>query len=243
MDPVERRPEGKQGLKGELKKLKEMNKREIPGYIWEYYKFFFLGIIIVVVCIWTFASAWIENNKPVIYNGMAINAVSGLENGSDYFKTTFCDYLGVDMNDYNLSLQSNLTMDLDDPSMAEMNYSTSISLQANIAAKEVDFIIAPKDTIDDISSNMGAFFNLEEVLSEETYNAYKDKIATAVTDEGETIPCLIEITNTKFTEGMKFLTNEPLYVGFVINSTRADKIESFIDYVFNYTAPEGLLVE
>ena len=42
---------------------------------------------------------------------------------------------------------------------------------------------------------------------------------------------------------MKFLTNEPLYVGFVINSTRADKIESFIDYVFNYTAPEGLLVE
>ena len=232
MEPAKRRDETKRGLKEEIKKLKEMSWKEIPGYLWGYYRFHALAIIVILIGVYSFATTWIQNNKPDIYNGMCINVISNKEHLDDYYKSSLATYFQLEPNDYNASLQTNLMMNLEDNSMAEVNYSTTISLQANLAAKEVDFIIGPKSTLETITSSMGAFFNLETTLSSERYNQYKESILSAVNDEGETIPCLLDISKSTFVTNMEFENEEPLYIGFVLNSKRTNYLEPFIDYLF-----------
>ncbi|MFQ9510794.1 MAG: hypothetical protein ACLRZ7_07800 [Lachnospiraceae bacterium] len=233
--------EGRSSFKKEVEKIKTMNKKDIPWYIWEYYKFPIIAIVMTIVIVGMLIQGWVENSKPILISGAYINAPTSLGSDEDYISRTFFDYLDKDPKKNNMSIRTNLNLSTDPNTIDQMSMATTQIISAQIVSKDLDFISGSADVIDYYTQTQAIFFNLKEILPDDLYQSLEEHFYYAqddkgnfLTDEnGDKVPVALDITDSHIVEGMGFLTDK-LYIGFVINSQRLDNIVEYVHYLYEY---------
>ena len=86
--------------KDELAKIKALPWKEKFPHIWEYYKIWIIGTILVVAMTVSISLSVIENSKPVLISGMLVNNFTSQENES-LFEQNFTEYMGQNADDVN----------------------------------------------------------------------------------------------------------------------------------------------
>lgn len=236
--------EGRSSCRDEVQKIKNMNKKDIPWYIWEYYKFPIIAIVMTIVIATMLIQGWVENSKPVLISGAFINAPTNLGSDEEYIKRTFYDYMEADPEKNNIAIRTNLNLATDPNKADQMSMATVQIIMTQIAAKDLDFIAGTEDVIDYYVQTDAFFFNLKEIIPENIYELLQDKFYYAKDDKGnflkdengDKVPVALDISESHVVDGMGFLTDK-LYIGFIINTERLDNIVEYIHYLYEYVPP------
>ena len=158
-------------LKKEKKKLSRLSFGEKVQYIFDYYKFWILGVVALVVLVWSVGST-ILHNKPTGFYAMLLNAggtdLSG--QADEAAGAAFAEAAGLDDTKYKIIVDTSATFNPNDQSQF------SIAQNAKIAAlyqtHEIDVMVADPGVFTYYALN-GSFVDLRDVLDDETLAGYE----------------------------------------------------------------------
>lgn len=222
----------KDSLQEEKNKLKNMSLKDRLWYIWEYYKIPIIGTVVGVFLIFSIFSAVHNNRFETALSCVILNSQPDSEKDlvSEYFDQGFRQYLGL-TDETKIDVDHSMSISFDNSNMTEFTYAELAKLSALISSKELDVMIAKKDSIDHFGE-MGGFLDLKEVLPPDVYDQVKDQLYEVTNSEtGETIACGIKIGNTDFLKKTGLTMNDPI-LGIISNSTRTDTAVKLIRYVY-----------
>lgn len=155
----------------EKKKLAGMSFGERLQYIFDYYKFWFLGAALVVVVGWGIISAFLHN-RPTGFYAMLLNAggsdVSGQAN--EDASAAFAEAAGLDNKSYKIIVDTSATFNPNDQS--EFSIAQNAKIAALYQSHDLDVMVADPGVFIYYALN-GSFRDLREVLDEDTLAAYE----------------------------------------------------------------------
>lgn len=155
----------------ETRKLKDMPPKKKAEYIWEYYKFHIIGGIAAIILITTFVRDWRINRRPVYLDMIVINSdIAYSEN--NIIKDDYVKYADVDMDAYNLSIDTGFV--ISDSAMDQMSMANTEKIMALFAAGNIDLLLGPDNLIDEYGA-MSAYKNIEDILTPELRKQLEDK--------------------------------------------------------------------
>ena len=80
----------KERLHEEAAKLKEMSFKDKFWYIWEYYKYFMLAAVLVIIAVVSFVISFQRNNYTTAFSMVIIDGkMTGYDTGTDAITTGF----------------------------------------------------------------------------------------------------------------------------------------------------------
>jgi len=145
----------------ELKKLRKMPFKKKMEYIWEYYKFYLLGIVLVLVIIGSLINTWFINPPPSTALFVAWSAGFATEEQLTDLADVLEELL-VDKNENEEVIVSRFASSGVDPSFDMANVQRLVAM---IAAGVIDVFILDLETLEEKSNN-GFVKPLEDVLAE-----------------------------------------------------------------------------
>lgn len=228
--------------KDEIAKIKSLPWKEKFPYIWEYYKVWIVGTILVAVCAVSITLSVIENSEPVLISGMMVNSYQNPEE-EESFTSGFTEYLGQNPDDVHVNLSTNMI--LTPGSMDENTYATVQKIMVQVASRDLDFIASDESVIhyycaaDDPDSIIYA--NLKEILPEDIFTMLEsqDRILYSRDIHGNQFPAAIDMTGTRFYEDNKLLSKY-CYVGCVVTAPHKQNFVNLVRYAFDMPLPEGI---
>lgn len=231
------------------------------AYFFDYYTLHTIAIVAVLIFVASFI--YKQVTKPdIVLKGLVINAPSSDgENPVEDLKNGFIEYINLDTEQYEMSLNSSLIIDTkSDPQQAQLkNYEVTQAIMAQCVAGSVDFMSAPLEAILDYAYGE-LCVNLNEVLSEEElekYEPYFLYVDLAVVDQKnkaidnnqysyeipcpdptkpeemkEPIPVLIDVTTCEKMANIYNSASDTLAVAVAVNAPNPDRISDFLAYLF-----------
>ena len=155
----------------EKTKFSDMTRSQKAEYIWDYYKFWFIGAVIVAILAFTFIRDWRENSKPVYLDVEMLNTYFG----ADSSNTLYDDYVreaGIDLT------KDRLTIGMDTMLSTENFDTTMIAFQQRLiaayAAQDIDVVIGPKKILEG-PANCDAYANFDEILPADLKSDLEDR--------------------------------------------------------------------
>lgn len=210
--------------------------RELPTlgkklqYIWDYYRYWIIGIACAIAFCISIGSSIYSNIKytQVFYCAIFNNPLPDeyLEN----IETEFSAYYGLDPESETMHFDSTYVLEDDDPQTA---YMTIQKIGAMIASKSVDVMVGDAFTLEQYAVD-GYYYDFKDIMSEETYNAlspYMKEYTYIEDDASYPGMYLIDLTQSKLVQDGVIYVEEPL-AGIVINSQNPLVAVEFIEYLF-----------
>ncbi len=152
-------------------KFSDLSGKKKAQYIWDYYKWWFIGALIVIVLAVNFVKDWRENSKPVYLYVEMINTYLG----ADPTNTVYDDFVkeaGIDLSKERFSLGTETTL------LNDKYDTTMIAFQqrlvANYAAGTLDVLIGPKSIMEG-AANCGNYARFDEVVPKELMEELVDR--------------------------------------------------------------------
>ncbi len=227
--------------KDEIAKIKALPWKEKFPYIWEYYKIWIVGTIIVAACAISITLSVIENSKPVLISGMLVNTLQSSEE-EEQFTAGFTEYLGQNIDDVHVNLSTNMI--LTTGSMDENTYTTVQKILIQVAARDLDFIASDESVVHyycsaDEPDNI-IYTNLETILPEDLFATLdsQGRILYSTGINGNEFPAAIDMTGTRFYEDSKIISKY-CYVGCMITAPHKENFVNLVRYAFDMPLPEG----
>jgi hypothetical protein len=208
-------------------KLKEMGFRDKLGYIWEYYK---IPIIIAVVVVFIAGSiidtVWLHPPKRPFVQFAFLEGYQSEEALESLAQTVTA---GVMTEEEQLALEVLGTAFLNNTGDPQMDMANSQKLFAMIAARELDFLILPQESLDAMAEQ-GMFADLAPYLSASAKERLKDALVYAKVEDA-TILCAISVgAIPAFGEGFSV---EGQVAGIAASAERLDNIQRVLDFLLN----------
>ena len=149
----------------------ELSGKKKLGYIWDYYKWWFICGIIGIVLLVNFVRDYRENSKPTYLYVEMINTYFGYDKSNTLYDD-FVEAAGIDLSKEHLTIGTEETLSAD-------NYDTTMiafqqRLVANYAAAELDVVIGPKKIIEG-PANCDNFANFDEILPQDLKDELIDR--------------------------------------------------------------------
>ncbi len=166
----------KKPVKEQMTPFKDLTFSEKVHYIWEYYKYFMLAAVLVIIAVVSFVISFQRNNYTTAFSMVIIDGkMTGYDTGTDAITTGFTGYLGIDGKkervecDYNYSLI---------PKLLDQDVSASQQKIYTLASTgSIDGYIASPDYIDYFSTDKEPFLtDLREVLTDKELETLAGKI-------------------------------------------------------------------
>ena len=158
-------------LKKEKKKLSRLSFGEKLQYIFDYYKFWILGVVVLVGLVWSVGST-ILHNKPTGFYAMLLNAggqdLSG--QADEAAGAAFAEAAGLDDTKQKILVDTSATFNPNDQSQFSMAQNAKIA--ALYQAHEIDVMVADPGVFTYYALN-GSFVDLRDVLDDETLAGYE----------------------------------------------------------------------
>ena len=158
-------------LKKEKKKLSRLSFGEKLQYIFDYYKFWILGVVVLVGLVWSVGST-ILHNKPTGFYAMLLNAggqdLSG--QADEAAGTAFAEAAGLDDTKQKILVDTSATFNPNDQSQFSMAQNAKIA--ALYQSHEIDVMVADPGVFTYYALN-GSFVDLRDVLDDETLAGYE----------------------------------------------------------------------
>ncbi len=209
----------------EKEKLKDMNFKQKLEYLWEYYRIHALAVVAIIALVIYIINSILNPGVSTKFYAALINSPIHPE-VIDEFEKDFTGYLELDTNSENVVLNDTFNFNVD------VTYTANVkqTLQAYVAAAEVDVIIAPEKEFAEYAS-YGAVIKLSDQLPTDLYSSLTDHFFISATeDDPEKNAYGIYITDTKlFAENS--VTKDPYIIGIVGNSKHKDNAIEFIRFL------------
>ena len=158
-------------LKKEKKKLSRLSFVEKLQYIFDYYKFWMLGAVVLVGLVWSVGST-ILHNKPTGFYAMLLNAggtdLSG--QADEAAGKAFAEAAGLDDTKYKILVDTSATFNPNDQSQFSMAQNAKIA--ALYQSHDIDVMVADPGVFTYYALN-GSFVDLRDALDEETLAGYE----------------------------------------------------------------------
>ena len=158
-------------LKKEKAKLSRLSFGEKLQYIFDYYKFWILGVVVLVGLVWSVGST-ILHNKPTGFYAMLLNAggqdLSG--QADEAAGEAFAEAAGLDDTKQKILVDISATFNPNDQSQFSMAQNAKIA--ALYQSHEIDVMVADPGVFTYYALN-GSFVDLRDVLDDETLAGYE----------------------------------------------------------------------
>jgi hypothetical protein len=202
------------------------------AYIWEYYKYYMIAFVLIVITILSFVKAYKRNNYETDFSMAIIDGrITDYDNNSDAITTGFTHYLGIDgikhrvICDYNYSLKQQ--------AFDQEQAITQDKIYTLASTGNLDGYMSEKEEIDHFSSDDEPFLmDLREILSLQELDKIQDSILYYTYEDGRTIPFAVDLTNTKIKTKTDLTMKNPCY-GVVVTAPNQDNAVAFIRYAFD----------
>lgn len=158
-------------LQKEKKKLSRLSFGEKLQYIFDYYKFWILGVVVLVGLVWSVGST-ILHNKPTGFYAMLLNAggtdLSG--QADEAAGAAFAEAAGLDDEKQKIIVDTSATFNPNDQSQFSMAQNAKIA--ALYQSHDIDAMVADLGVFTYYALN-GSFVDLRDVLDDETLAGYE----------------------------------------------------------------------
>ena len=158
-------------LQKEKKKLSRLSFGGTLQYIFDYYKFWILGVVVLIGLVWSVGST-ILHNKPTGFYAMLLNAggtdLSG--QADEAAGAAFAEAAGLDDEKQKIIVDTSATFNPNDQSQFSMAQNAKIG--ALYQSHEIDVMVADPGVFTYYALN-GSFVDLRDVLDDETLAAYE----------------------------------------------------------------------
>ncbi len=155
----------------EKKKLSRLSFGGKLQYIFDYYKFWILGVVVLVGLVWSVGST-ILHNKPTGFYAMLLNAggtdLSG--QADEAAGAAFAEAAGLDDEKQKIIVDTSATFNPNDQSQFSMAQNAKIA--ALYQSHDIDAMVADPGVFTYYALN-GSFVDLRDVLDDETLAAYE----------------------------------------------------------------------
>lgn len=218
-----------------FKKLSFERKLE---YLWDYYKFHFLGILLVLLLVIGSILTWQEKSKPDLLNGYLLNANWGDEKAYELLEQ-FANAKGYDLTEYNAYFNSSAFIDT--TIQDQMSTVAYTKVMTDLDMKEIDFFFCNQEMFDYFGQRE-AFINLETVMPADFYQRFEQKLITTdiYDDNGNVIdtyvagidisdsPVLIEMQQEQ-----RIYDDGIIYFSIPYNSQRLEESLDFLEFLYS----------
>lgn len=158
-------------LQKEKKKLSRLSFGGKLQYIFDYYKFWILGVVVLIGLVWSVGST-ILHNKPTGFYAMLLNAggtdLSG--QADEAAGAAFAEVAGLDDEKQKIIVDTSATFNPNDQSQFSMAQNAKIA--ALYQSHDIDAMVADPGVFTYYALN-GSFVDLRDVLDDETLATYE----------------------------------------------------------------------
>lgn len=218
----------KEQIQIEKAKLSKMSVKEKIDYIWEYYKYWIIGITAFIVLLYGIVDAQIENSKPTYLYLTMVNS-NMVSSGETTLMDDFAEFAQIDQSKTKLNLDTSIQMKTDMSDEYSMN--SSAKMFAQFAAKTIDATIMDKDMIE-FFTDKDAFADLETILPADFYQKHKERFITGKDSEGSQFICAMDISDSKIFQETNSYAQTPYY-SIIINSENQENSIHFLEYLYS----------
>lgn len=211
--------------------MKDMTFKEKLAHLWEYYKWFAIVTVALIVATVSVVFSVIENSKELAYGGVIVN-LSVTEEGKAYLKEDWFEQLGGDPKEQKLELDVVYLPNVDSAINTEAAMTNVTKLTTMITAGQVDYILADAYSVHYLCSG-GSFSALDTVLPEEMIAQFEGKLVT-YEDEDETYLVAIDISDVPFVK-KHMVSPDKVYIAFPGNTGRTERNAAFVEYLLNWS--------
>ena len=158
-------------LQKEKKKLSRLSFGGKLQYIFDYYKFWILGVVVLIGLVWSVGST-ILHNKPTGFYAMLLNAGGTDLNGQadEAAGAAFAEAAGLDDEKQKIIVDTSASFNPNDQSQFSMAQNAKIA--ALYQSHDIDAMVADPGVFTYYALN-GSFVDLRDVLDDETLVAYE----------------------------------------------------------------------
>lgn len=239
-----------------IKAIKDSPPKERLAYFWEYYKWYAIIFLLVIVLL-VQGVLGVINRREAVLSGVLLNCKLGVED--EEFLHNFYAYAGIDESKEAATFYTDLVI-TDGQSRNDLNAFQRI--MGGIAINDIDFIVGKSDAFPFFSYNSNEIFiDLRDFLSQETLAQVSDRLyyidgeflklfqlppGTEITADikeapdprkpeamKDPIPVGIDISDCEAFRSAYFLGEPTVYLGVVANTVRPDTVMKFIDYLLS----------
>lgn len=218
----------KEQIQIEKEKLSKMTVKEKIDYIWEYYKYWIIGIAASLFLIYGIVDAQIENSKPTYLYVTMVNS-NMVSSGETTLMDDFAEFAQIDQTKTKLNLDTSIQMKADMSDEYSMN--SSAKMFAQFAAKTIDATIMNKDMID-FFVDKDAFADLKTILPTDFYEKHKDRFITGTDSEGNPFICAMDISDSKIFQETNSYAETPYY-SIIVNTQNQENSIQFLEYLYS----------
>ena len=157
----------------EKKKLSRMTLGKKLEYLFDYYKFWLFGTLLVIGLTVSVVST-VVSHKPSAFNAMMLNAGSG--NGSaipEEIEREFGTVAGIDLSRYDVTIDASETYDPN--AYSEFDMAMTAKISGLFAAHGLDAMVEDPTVFSYYAAN-GAYLDLRKVYTNEELKAFGDKV-------------------------------------------------------------------
>ena len=204
----------------EKKKLSRLSFGGKLQYIFDYYKFWILGVVVLIGLVWSVGST-ILHNKPTGFYAMLLNAggtdLSG--QADEAAGAAFAEAAGLDDEKQKIIVDTSASFNPNDQSQFSMAQNAKIA--ALYQSHDIDVMVADPGVFTYYALN-GSFVDLRDVLDDETLAVYEDAGQVYYIDQH--VQELLDQTDYGELEEMSLGTDET-----IANSDTLRKSDAFSD--------------
>lgn len=216
--------------------MKDLTFGEKIAHLWEYYKWFAIVGIALIVATVSVVFSVIENSKELVYGGKIVNlAIS--EEGERYLKEGWFEAQNGDSSSQRIELETLLIANLDETAYNESSAAAATKLITTVSMGEVDYVLADLDTIIYLGRE-GSFSPLEDVFTAQQLQQFEGKMFAYESDT-EKYWIAIDITDIPFVKKHISLSDDGqdnrVCIAFPGNTGREDKNAAFLEYLLNWS--------
>jgi len=214
----------------------KINKEELMkklDYFWYYYKWYVIGGLAFLIVAGSMAKD-IVTQKDYVMSAMMLNCTS---DELDEFTQEYTDSIGIDQKKEAVSLSTAYL----DPADASSTYYTFQALQVRISGHAMDVLVLDTETAENYLRDYVE--DLNDVLSEEDLEYFKDRLVNYDADRGDYVlsqdtsamgdPVPVAIMLGKDTKLTKFMAGGKDFIfEFCVNSVNRERAIEFLYYIF-----------
>ena len=215
-------------LKEELQKLKSMPPKKRLGYLADYYKWPFFGLLLALFLLFGLISSILQNNRETVLSCSWINE-SGTLVDVEEIADGFSSYLGLNSKTQRLLFDSGTYIDLTGGD------SYSIASQSRLSVLwrdgDIDLLIGDKDICQVFCKN-GWFLDLKEALSEELFQSLEPYFVFMTGEDGSSMAYGIDITASSINPMEDHSTPHAHVLCIPNTGHRQEAVWKFLAYIF-----------
>lgn len=207
--------------------LKTLNFRQKIQFILDYYRGQMFILFVVLMIAFYIGDMVYQSSQTIDLQGFFVNDRQNLFPAEELIKD-FSSYMDTPPG-HRIAFEDSLYVDLE--SSNEYNAASQGKLVAYVAARELDFFVAPEALAQYYAASF-LLYDLEELLPEGLREYLKEDFYYTADGTGEKKACGLSLGRSRFLQNPVYDREEDYYLLVLAYTPRIDAMISFIEYAY-----------